>query len=53
MNRVQNFLSNESGMTAIEYSLIASLIAVFIVAALQVVGTNLSTVFTEVGGTLK
>jgi pilus assembly protein Flp/PilA len=53
MNRVQNFLSDESGVTAIEYALIASLIAVFIVGALQVVGTNLSTVFTEVGGSLK
>ena len=53
MNSVQNFLSDESGVTAIEYALIASLIAVFIVGALQVVGTNLSTVFTEVGGSLK
>jgi pilus assembly protein Flp/PilA len=40
-------------VTAIEYALIASLIAVFIVGALQVVGTNLSTVFTEVGGSPK
>jgi len=32
MNRVQNFLGDESGVTAIEYALIASLIAVFIVA---------------------
>ena len=40
MNRVQNFLSDESGVTAIEYALIASLIAVFIIAAVQLVGTN-------------
>ena len=53
MNRVQNFLGDESGVTAIEYALIASLIAVFIVAVLQVVGTNLSTVFNEIGTTLK
>jgi pilus assembly protein Flp/PilA len=53
MNQVQNFLGDESGVTAIEYALIASLIAVFIVAALQVVGTNLSTVFNEIGTTLK
>ena len=33
MNRVQNFLSDKSGVTAIEYALIASLIAVFIIAA--------------------
>lgn len=53
MFQVRNFLGDESGVTAIEYALIASLIAVFIVVALQLVGTNLSTVFTEVASTLK
>jgi pilus assembly protein Flp/PilA len=53
MNRVQDFLSDESGVTAIEYALIASLIAVFIIAAVTTVGQQVSTVFTEVGGTLK
>jgi pilus assembly protein Flp/PilA len=53
MNRVQNFLSDESGVTAIEYALIASLIAVFIIAAVQLVGTQVSTVFNEIGTTLK
>ena len=53
MNRVRNFLSDEFGVTAIEYALIASLIAVFIIAAVQLVGTQVSTVFTEVGNTLK
>jgi pilus assembly protein Flp/PilA len=53
MNRVQNFLSDESGVTAIEYALIASLIAVFIIAAVQLVGTNVANVFNEVGNTLK
>ncbi len=53
MNRVRNFLSDKSGVTAIEYALIASLIAVFIIAAVQLVGTQVSTVFTEVGNTLK
>ncbi len=53
MTRVQNFLGDESGVTAIEYALIASLIAVFIIVALQAVGTQVSTVFTEVGASLK
>jgi pilus assembly protein Flp/PilA len=53
MTRVQNFLSDESGVTAIEYALIASLIAVFIIVAVQYVGTQVSTVFTEVGNSLK
>ena len=47
------FLKNESGATAIEYALIASLIAVFIITAVQTVGTKVSTVFSEVGNALK
>ena len=53
MVRVRNFLSDESGVTAIEYALIASLIAVFIIVAVQAVGTSVSTVFNEIGTTLK
>ena len=36
---------NEDGATAIEYGLIAALIAVAAIAAFQLVGSNLSTVF--------
>jgi pilus assembly protein Flp/PilA len=50
---VKKFLANESGATAIEYALIASLIAVFIITAVQTVGTKVSTVFGEIGNTLK
>jgi pilus assembly protein Flp/PilA len=53
MLKVRNFISDESGVTAIEYALIASLIAVFIIVAVQLVGTQVSTVFTEVGNSLK
>jgi len=53
MLQVRNFLSDESGVTAIEYALIASPIAVFIIVAVQTVGQNVSTVFTEVGASLK
>ena len=53
MLQVRNFLSDRSGVTAMEYALIASLIAVFIIVAVQLVGTNVSNVFTEVGNTLK
>ena len=53
MTRIQNFLGDESRVTAIEYALIASLIAVFIIVAVQYVGTQVSTVFTEVGNSLK
>jgi pilus assembly protein Flp/PilA len=50
---VKSFVANDSGATAIEYALIASLIAVFIIAALQSLGTKLSTTFSEVGNALK
>ena len=47
------FLRDQSGATAIEYGLIAALIAVVIIGAVTTVGTNLSTNFTTVGNTLK
>jgi pilus assembly protein Flp/PilA len=53
MLRVRNFLNDESGVTAIEYALIASLIAVAIITAVGTVGTNVSSVFNEIGTTLK
>jgi pilus assembly protein Flp/PilA len=52
MLRIRNFVSDESGVTAIEYALIASLIAVFIIVAVQAVGSNISGVFNKVSTTL-
>jgi pilus assembly protein Flp/PilA len=49
---VRNFAADASGATAIEYALISGLIAVFIVAALQTLGTKLSSEFAEVGSAL-
>jgi len=53
MSILTRFFRDESGATAIEYGLIAALIAVVIVGALTTVGTNLNTSFTTVGGSLK
>ena len=50
---VTRFLKDESGATAIEYGLIAALIAVVLVSALTLVGTNLKTKFTAVSDALK
>ena len=44
---------SESGATAIEYGLIAALIAVVIIGAVTSIGTNLSTKFTSVANSLK
>ena len=41
------FLTEEAGATAIEYSLIAALVAVVIIGALQLLGTELDTTFTS------
>ncbi len=45
-------LCSKDGVTAVEYGLIAALIAVAAVAALQIAGTNLSAVFNTVAGYL-
>ena len=49
---VKRFVKNESGATAIEYGLIAASIAVVIITAVQLLGTNLTTTFTSVAGAL-
>ena len=43
---------NEDGATAIEYGLIAALIAVAAVTVMSTVGTNLSSTFNTVAGKL-
>ncbi len=49
----RNFCRNESGATAIEYGLIAALIAVVIITGVTAVGTKLSTTFTSLSTSLK
>lgn len=51
-NLVSRFVSDESGVTAIEYGLIAALIAVVIIVAVSTVGTKLSTTFNSVAASL-
>ncbi len=45
---VTRFLKNESGATAIEYGLIAALVAVVIITGLTSLGTNLNSKFTSI-----
>lgn len=47
------FFKDESGATAIEYGLIAALIAVVIITGVTAVGTSLSSTFTSISGSLK
>jgi len=45
---IQKFVRDEEGVTAIEYGLIAALIAVFIIASVTIVGAKLEAVFTAI-----
>lgn len=48
----KRFVRDEEGVTAIEYGLIAALIAVAIITAVGLVGTNLADLFTKIAGEL-
>jgi pilus assembly protein Flp/PilA len=52
MNLISRFVRDESGATAIEYGLIAALIAVVIITAVTAVGTKLSATFNAISGHL-
>ena len=45
-----NFFKDEDGVTAIEYGLIAALIAVVIITAVTLVGDSLENTFNYIGG---
>jgi len=48
-NIIKNFWNDEEGATAIEYGLIAGLIAVGLLVALTDIGTKLKVVFEKIG----
>ncbi len=52
MKKLMRFLKDEEGVTAIEYGLIAALIAIVIIVAVTLVGTSLNRIFTTVADTL-
>jgi pilus assembly protein Flp/PilA len=45
---ISRFVRDESGATAIEYGLIVALIAVVVITAVTLVGTNLNTMFNSI-----
>lgn len=54
MNKLfSQFMSDESGATAIEYGLIAAGISLAIIAIVNGLGTNLSNKFTDINTSLK
>ncbi|MCH4892942.1 Flp family type IVb pilin [Sphingomonas sp. SFZ2018-12] len=52
MQKIRAFLKNNKGATAIEYGLIAALIAVAAIAAMQGLGSSLTSTFENVSGTM-
>ena len=52
MSKFLKLIKNNRGATAIEYGLIAALIAVAAIAAMQQVGTKLNTTFNNVSNSL-
>ena len=50
---IKSLIRDESGATAIEYALIAGLVSIAIIAALTLLGTNLSNLFTTVATTVE
>jgi pilus assembly protein Flp/PilA len=48
MNFIKNFIAEEDGVTAIEYGLIAALIAAVIVVSVTSIGKNIADVFTKI-----
>jgi pilus assembly protein Flp/PilA len=51
-NSVKRFLVSEDGPTAVEYAVMLALIIVVCLTAIQAVGTNASSTFTNVSGQL-
>jgi pilus assembly protein Flp/PilA len=52
MSKFLKLIKNEEGATAIEYGLIAALIAVALITTVTNVGTELNTTFSKVGSSL-
>jgi pilus assembly protein Flp/PilA len=53
MKNVVRFLKNKSGATAIEYGLIAALIAVVVIGGVTSLGTNADATFDEVAAEMQ
>ncbi len=52
LNTLKNIIKDESGATAIEYGLIAALVSVAAIVALQAMGVSLNSMFLAVSGHL-
>lgn len=49
---IRTFISDEDGVTAVEYGLLCALIAIVIIVSVQTVGTQLNSTFSKIGSYL-
>jgi pilus assembly protein Flp/PilA len=52
LNKINSFIAEDSGATAIEYALIAALVSVAIIGALTALSSKLQNTFNEVASNL-
>jgi pilus assembly protein Flp/PilA len=53
LTKIKNFIHEEEGASAVEYGLLVALIAVAIIGAVTMLGTNLSAMFSSVATTIQ
>jgi pilus assembly protein Flp/PilA len=53
LTKIKNFVREEEGASAVEYGLLVALIAVAIIGAVTLLGTNLSNMFSNVATTIQ
>ncbi|SDI09672.1 Flp family type IVb pilin [Paraburkholderia phenazinium] len=52
LTQAKRFIRDENGVTAVEYGLIAALIAIVIIGSVKTLGTNLNTVFSTIAASV-
>lgn len=52
LGSLRQFVNHEDGATMVEYGLMVALIAVVATAAVTLLGTNVSTLFTDIAGSI-
>ena len=52
INKLKRFLTSEDGPTAVEYAVMLALIIIVCLVAIQSLGTNANTTFTNIGNSL-
>ena len=52
MQTIKRFLSNEEGLETVEYGLVAALIVIVAIVAMQTIGPKLKTIYEQISAAL-